>query len=216
MVTCRNYFMTCNNKIMSLCNLGRPPQDAGLQNLIVNDTLRVNNLLKSVKGEVARLCTENVYVPSSVILTGSSRYIYGPGINGIYLFPSGRDTFQTGSGSNYSATLYNTMWTDEALIVEDFRATATGIGNLEPPADFTLNVRLIVAPSITDLNTPWPNGTELLTLTIPDVNTVPQSSINQSVPVTIPAESYVGIRLDSVQSYLDFDLTWTLKFQKTK
>lgn len=198
---------------MSVCNLGRPPQDAGLQNLIVNDTLRVNKLLKATKAEVERLCAGVNQTPS-VTLTGSAIYLNNPGTGVPFLFPSGPTYISNNSFVNYEANLYTTMWTDEALLVEDFRAAINGIGTQGEPPVFTPNIRLVVASTLAELNVGIPNGTELITLTFPNVTLTTQSLVSQTVPVTIPAGSYVGIRLDSGQSYSQVNLTWTLRYQK--
>jgi hypothetical protein len=115
---------------------------------------------------------------------------------------------------NFAATLFSTMWTDEELLVEDFRASVNGVGSSGEPPVFTPNIRLVVAPNLSDLSNLTP-GTDLITLTFPDVTTTPQSLVSQTVPVTIPAGSYISIRLDPIDSFVQLNMTWTLRYQKT-
>lgn len=193
-----------------LCNLGRPPQDAGLQNLVVNDTLRVNKLLKSAKAEVNRLCAD-VSNPS-VTLTGSAVYDSRPGAGFVFFcLPSGNSP-SIGSAENGVPSVFTTFWTDNELIIDDFRAAVTGAGSdVETP--YTLNVRVVAAPTLSELNNFIPNDTQRVTITLPNVSLNPQTIVSASVPVTIPAGSYVGMRFDSAQSVTDMNLTWSLRVQ---
>ena len=193
---------------MSLCNLGRPPQDAGLQNLVVNDTLRVNHLMKANKAEVERLCSV-VNVTPSVTLVGSFSIVTEPGAGfSTHVFPSG----PTNGGFSDPANVVTTFWTDKELIINDFRAVASGVStdNL-----LTLNVRLVSAPTLSELNAPTPNGTERITITLPGILT-PVSGIASVVPVSIPAGSYVSIRLDTVQSVLSVKASWSVRFERVE
>jgi hypothetical protein len=193
---------------MSVCNLGRPPQDAGLQNLLVNDTLRVNNLLKATKVDVERLCA-TVNNPS-VTLVGSHTLSVAPGESfNTFLHPSGHSKSTTTS----LASLFTTFWTDEELVVDDLRAVATTADN-----GYSLAVSIVASDSLATLGTgPFPNGTELGTVTLANITATPVSGISElspDAPAIIPAGSYVSILASNNTSVSTLNLSWSLRFTR--
>ncbi len=204
---------------MSLCNLGRPPQDAGLQNLVVNDTLRVNKLLKASKAEVDRLCADIATTAAQTAPTVFEGSFTGTGLSGLenyltFAFPVGPH-FR--ADSTYAPTLLTVIWTDDSLVIDDFRAFATGAGpgDLPTPIDFTISV--VAAPTITALQlnaiSP-PNGTEIITIPFTGVTSTSVSEITTAVPATIPAGSYVSIRLNGTTVITDVSVSWSIRLQK--
>lgn len=202
---------------MSLCNLGRPPQDAGLQNLVVNDTLRVNKLLKASKAEVGRLCADIAATASQsqpTIFEGSFTLNDLPPTEGFntFNFPVGSTIIDTNTPNNPS--VFTTIWTDEELVIDDFRAVADGPSNQTTPVTFSLSV--VAAPTIAGLSVPI--GTEILTLPFSGLNSVsntPVSLIASGVPQSIPAGSYVSVRftmpLTASSSFTS--VSWSIRLQ---
>lgn len=197
---------------MSLCNLGRPPQDAGLQNLVVNDTLHVNKLLKAAKAEIYRLCSD--VANPSVTLTGSYLItsIQEEQSFSSLVFPSGPTSQSSGIG--FSASPFTAFWTDRELLIDDFRVIATGTPQgSDDPLPVPLNVSIVAAPTFTALNLPPTNGTEIVTLAFTNVVT-PSSGVSTTVPARIPAGSYVSIRLDATPNPASLTVAWSLRFSK--
>lgn len=193
---------------MSLCNLGRPPQDAGLQNLIVNDTLRVNKLLKSTKAEVDRLCAD-IAIATSQSPTVFEGSFTGTGLSDFenyqtWAFPVGSSFV---SSYRYTDTPFTFIWTDEALVIDDFRAVATAEsgGDIPTPINFTLGI--VAVPVIGA-------GAEIITIPFTGVTSTPVSQISSAVPVTIPAGSYVSIGINMSNFLSSFKVSWSIRLQK--
>jgi hypothetical protein len=204
---------------MSLCNLGRPPQDAGLQNLVVNDTLRVNKLLKASKAEVDRLCADIATTVAQTAPTVFEGSFTGTSLNEFenyltFAFPVGSN-FR--ADSTYAPTLLTIIWTDESLVIDDFRAFATGEGPgpLPTPINFTISV--VAAPTITALQlgaASPPNGTEIITIPFTGLSSTSVSEISTAVPATVPAGSYVSIRLNGTGVITNVSVSWSIRLKK--
>jgi hypothetical protein len=205
---------------MSHCNLGRPPQDTGLQNLIVNDTLRVNKLLKASKAEVDRLCADIATTAAQTpptIFEGSLTLSDLPPTEGFdtFNFPVGSTIIDSNTPNNPS--IFTTIWTDEELVIDDFRAVAYGPPNQTTPIIFDLSV--VAAPTIGGLSVPI--GTNILTLPFSGLNSVsntPVSLISSVVPlttITIPAGSYVSVRftMPLTETSLFMNVSWSIRLQ---
>lgn len=179
---------------MSTCNTGRPPADATFQNLVVNDQLRVNNVLKSTKGEIERLCSvlDSVDARQQLPLIGTyldSRSPTSAPLQNIstYLVPVGNTTQAIALPSPTIATMF---YTDAELRVDKFQATVIGSGAQLIPG-LTFNVSISVTPNI-----PTPIPSDILTLSIPNVTTTLNQSTNETGTVHIPANSFISIHID--------------------
>lgn len=184
------YFLFVLNK-MSTCNTGRPPADATFQNLVVNDQLRVNNVLKSTKGEIERLCS--VYARQQLPLIGtyldSRTSLDPPPLQNIstYVVPVGNTTQAIALPSPTIASMF---YTDAELRVDKFQATVIGAGAQLIPG-LTFNVSISVTQNI-----PTPIPSDILTLSMPNVTTTLKQSTNETGTVHIPANSFISIHID--------------------
>lgn len=193
---------------MSLCDLGRPKQDAGLQNLVVNDTLRVNRLLKATKAEIERLCADVNSLSS--VLVGSFETSIGDPTNEYetYTLPSG--PMVVTETPSFERSPFTSFWTDEELTIEDFRAVA-----VLPDGQFSQDISLSVNLSAgTTLGTISP----IITLVLPNLSTSPPiSGVSPLVPVSIPANSFVSIRLNITSTIAEingFQVSWQIKYTR--
>lgn len=179
-----------------ICNTGRPPKDDALQNLTVNDTLRVNNLLKSTKAEIDRLCGRDQSA-ASVVLAGSlTRSGFLPSLIDLSALPSG-STIRI--GTQISAVVSDFWYTSEDLIVDKFQVAAVS----------TVAGPLNVAVSVT--SDPAVLPTDVLTIPFDLSANIVNVQTDVSGTVAIPAGSYVTIHVTSPATDLsDVRVSWTL------
>lgn len=184
-----------------ICNTGRPPKDDALQNLTVNDTLRVNNLIKSTKAEIDRLCSQVETIQNvPIVLAGSLIYTGQSTEDGFNqpLLPSGPTVRTT---PNITPPTVETLWyTPQDLTVEKLQVSLISTVG----ATFDVSVGVLSSPTgpITDLST--------ITLSV-SASTV---DLQTSVPsnVVIPAGSYIIIHItsSSLEALTDVRASWTL------
>lgn len=178
-----------------ICNTGRPPKDDALQNLTINDTLRVNNLIKSTKAEIDRLCPPNQNVP---IVLGGSMYYNPEGSAAIDLktFPSGLTEHFT---STNSPSVSNFWYTPEDLTVSKFQVAAYA------------NSAVILDVSISTTSDPLSPPVDLLTVQLALNGTNNSIQSDDSGSVVIPAGSYVTIRnVTSTSGPNEIYVSWIL------
>lgn len=178
-----------------ICNTGRPPKDDALQNLTVNDTLRVNNLLKSTKAEIDRLCARDQV--ASLVLGGSVIYSTQEpsAIENVYALPSG-STILNGQSP---AAVSDLWYTSQDLIIDKFQVAA-----LSPVAG-PLNVAVGVTSD------PAVSPTDVLTIPFSLSASTVDVETDVSGTVLIPAGSYVVIHVTSTATDLaDVRVSWTL------
>lgn len=128
-----------------------------------------------------------------------------------WVLPSGPSSR---GGNFYQASAFTAFWTDQPLSIDDFRAVATGTLPAEtPPQPFDLNVHIVAAPDIASLNAV--SGTEIATIVLSVTPlSSPVSGIATTVPVTIPAGSYVSIRINTTTSVFSLDVAWSLRYSE--
>lgn len=176
---------------MSFCNLGRPPKDAAVQNLTVNQSVHVNNLLKATRAEVDRLCAVK---DAANVLIGSVEY-FGENLSPSVL-PIGFTIYSQPSGSRYigsditdftNSNLALTLYTDTDLIVRKFQMSVNPELSPELSPAVQLNGCLSVGSTPTLL-------TNLVTLNFTNVSSgsvARETFTGESV--VIPANSYYTI-----------------------
>lgn len=181
-----------------ICNTGRPPKDDALQNLTVNDTLRVNNLVKAAKAEINTLCARDQDIP--LVLGGSLTYTNdnntSPTLN-LFALPSGSTTRT--SSSNVAFALSDLWYTSQELSNIKFQVAAVS----------TLATTLNVSVGVT--SNPAVLPANVLTVALPlTANTIGLvTDISNSV--VIPAGSFVTVNVSSSGvSVTDVRVTWTL------
>jgi hypothetical protein len=212
---------------MSKCDLGRPIRDYALDNLSVNNVLRVNNLLKSTKVELKTLCNDvdNLFNPSTTqTLIGSFSCSPGAiiGLNYNWFYPSGRNQFTISEISSTTSPISfeKLIYTSQELIIEDFRMAASGeyktATSDETPFDLTLSVSTF--PGTSTQSNFSSNGTPVESLSLKNVTALPSATFALSPSGKIPANSYFGIRMTTnispSQSYISvykFKLSWSLR-----
>jgi hypothetical protein len=182
-----------------ICNTGRPPKDDALQNLTVNDTLRVNNLVKSTKAEIDRLCSQIETVQNvPIVLAGSFSYSGQDSENGfeLFLLPSG---FTPVTSASIPPSATNLWYTPQDLTVEKLQVSLISTVS----STFDVSVGFFSSPSgpITGVST--------IILSV-GVSTV---ELQTSVPsnTVIPAGSYITISVTSGSLDLTgVQASWTL------
>jgi hypothetical protein len=199
---------------MSVCNLGRPPRDAAVQNLTVNDTLRSNKLLKANKAEINRLCASIEEVKQSNILfigslsvtTGSEGTL--PLNYTLYDLPSGirdvGDAFPVLSTPGVSRALY----TDVDLVVRKLQVTLT---TSSQSRDDVHNVDFSIYSGATPVT-----GTNLVTLSLLNTNAVDVRETDTSSIAIIPAGSYYSILISegagsTTNTITNLRASWTIE-----
>lgn len=193
-----------------MCDIGRPPRDAALQNLTVNNTVRVNKLLKSTKAEIDRFCAESTN-DGAITFVGSFQFI---GVDesklnaeySLYLLPSGCQI--TSSPAKYSLPFLPTVfYTSVDLVVRKFQAAVTTVTS----GDVTSNV-IVDLNYGTDSNTINQTAVELSLLGT-NLNSVRVTDSSGSA--VIPAGSYYSIVIKEGPGSTDqpFNLrsSWTLE-----
>jgi hypothetical protein len=178
-----------------ICNTGRPPKDDALQNLTVNDTLRVNNLLKSTKAEIDRLCTRDQ--SASLVLAGSLiQSVVQPSLLDLPALPSGSTIRNV---PQIVAVVSDFWYTSEDLIIDKFQVAALS----------TVAGPLNVAVGVT--SDPVVLPTDVLTIPFDLSANIVNVQTDVSGTVAIPAGSYVTIHVTSpVTDLSDVRVSWTL------
>jgi hypothetical protein len=180
-----------------ICNTGRPPKDDALQNLTVNDTLRVNNLIKATRAEIERLCATDELVP--LVIGGALTMILDggdPAALDLSALPSGTSSNIVRSAA---ATVANLWYTSQDLIISKFQVAAVSADNT------TLNVAVGVTSD------PAVAPTDVLTVALPLTASTVALDTDVSDTVLIPAGSFVTIHVTSSTTTLeDVRVSWTL------
>lgn len=195
---------------MSLCDLGRPPRDAAVENLSVNDTLRVNKLLKVTKAEIDRLCA--VDDNNTITFTGSFEYFdeqnpQTPISNySLWTLPTGAKYVNNSSVSTVGDPALNlTLYTDKELVIEYFQVTSSDYTN---PSS-TQNINVSVSSGATPASV-----TDILTLNLLNINPNAARATYEGSNVVIPANSFYSIHLrqgaGSVGGVSIIRTSWTL------
>jgi hypothetical protein len=199
---------------MSVCNLGRPPRDAAVQNLTVNDTLRSNKLLKANKAEINRLCASIEEVKqSNILFIGSLNVTTGsegtlPLNYTLYNLPSGirdvGDAFPILSTPGVSRALY----TDVDLVVRKLQVTLT---TFSQSIDDVHNVDFSIFSGATPVT-----GTNLVTLSLLNTNAVDVRETDTSSIAIIPAGSYYSILISegagsTTNTITSLTASWTIE-----
>lgn len=198
---------------MSVCNLGRPPRDAAVQNLTVNDTLHSNKLLKANKAEIGRLCASIEEVKqSNILFIGSLRFATDEGtlpLNyTLYNLPSGiRDignAFPILSTPGVSRALY----TDVDLVVRKLQVTLT---TSSQSRDDVHNVDFSIFSGTTPVT-----GTNLVTLSLLNTNAIDVRETDTSSIAIIPAGSYYSILISegagsALTTVTNLRTSWTIE-----
>lgn len=182
-----------------ICNTGRPAKDDALQNLTVNDTLRVNNRVKSTKAEIDRLCSQIETVQNiPTVLAGSLLYVEEGSPNGLELFllPSG---FTLITNPLMNEPPCEALWyTPQDFTVEKLQVSISS------------SVNATIDVSVGVLSSPTGPITNVSTMTLSASTT---ATLQTSVPsnIVIPAGSYVTIHISSTSVNLsDVRASWTL------
>jgi hypothetical protein len=173
---------------MSVCDLGRPPRDAAVQNLTVNDKLRVNKLLKASKAEIGRLCA--TVGDNLITLVGSLVYTTeGPLVADyvVYALPSGSTQL---TNVNLSQ-LNNVLYTDTDLVIRKFQASAYTSDALENVNNVDVSLRYGTDTTLL--------GNTAVSLSLLGTNTPTAEGVNatdSSATATIPAGSFYNIQIN--------------------
>lgn len=223
---------------MSRCNFGYPAKDLALQNLSVNNIARVENLIKSTRAEIYKLCAYDDYITKASITYNGNRNISLPGDSPpeqkqtslpsnyrFYSLPSGNynRTAQNVPYTNFTnPSLAFCIYTDIDLVVKMFQAF---VQTEQTPiiTQFTnnVNVSLEYGTSPTSL-------TNLLTLSLLDTKSRNPPAPYPSKPpvrvtrypdnVIIPAGSYYTIVISEGDNSTPNGVgklvsSWTLKLE---
>jgi hypothetical protein len=173
---------------MSVCDLGRPPRDAAVQNLTVNDTVRVNKLLKATKAEIDRLCavsdnSATTFV-GSFIFSGTTvepNTILDPDY-ALNVLPTG--VTDNGSVNTSPAALNLTLYTDVDLVVRKLQAAVTTGSSV--PSTNNVDVSVSAGTTPTSLSA-------VLTLNLLSTNGAIVRETDISETAIIPAGSYYSV-----------------------
>ena len=184
---------------MSRCNIyGRPPQDNSFQNLTVNDTLRIQNALKSTKAEISRVCALTGQ-KSPINFSGVLKYTgEGSSALNLFAFPSGT-TLRTTQVS--PADVGDFWFTSEQINKITFQVDAISTLNTE------LNVSLMFSETPTCI--PVDVITVPLTLTASTI----ASDIYVISETEIQTGSFITIQVTSTAtSITNLEVSWTIPF----
>ena len=182
-----------------ICNTGRPAKDDALQNLTVNDTLRVNNIVKSTKAEIDRLCSQVESVQNApIVLAGSFRYLGQESPDGfeLFLLPSG---FTSRTNPRMTQPPAEVLWyTPQDLTIEKLQVSITSSSN----ATFVASVSVFSSPT-------GPSTEVSQMILSAGVTATLQTSVPSTV--VIPAGSYIAIFISSGSTNLsDVRASWSL------
>jgi len=182
-----------------ICNTGRPHKDDALQNLTVNDTLRVNNLVKSTKAEIDRLCSQIETVQNvPIVLAGSFSYAGQDSENGfdLFLLPSG---FTPVTSTSILPSATNLWYTPQGLTVEKLQVSLISTVS----SSFGVSVGVSSSPG-----GPFTEETAM-TLSVGASTVELQTSVPSNI--VIPAGSYITIIFSSASLDLTgVQASWTL------
>lgn len=200
---------------MTFCNLGRPSRDAAFQNFTINDSVRVNKILKAGRSEIDRLCASNNNNSSTFI--GSIEYT---GLNSspgtlpfgytIYALPSGIQYLGNDTTDVSSSSLRLTLYTDVDLTIRKFQCILIPEIIIESPP-VQIDVSVCTGSTPTTL-------TNLITLNFIDVTNgslVRETFTGDSNTITIPADSYYSVLISQSNGQVANDIynlraSWSL------
>ena len=181
-----------------ICNTGRPPKDDAFQNLTVNDTLRVNNLVKTTKAEIDRLCS--IDAQSASLILGGSMHFEGASEVGLDLFALPSGPSMRSSVIMVPVAVPDLWYTSEELLVRKFQVSAISVG-----VDTTLNVSIGVTSN------PTVATTDVLTVSLPLTSNTVNLVTDVSGTVIIPTGSFVTVHVTSTSTNLtDIRVSWTM------
>jgi hypothetical protein len=196
------------------CNLGKPSKDLAFQNVDVNQSVRVNKLLKVTRAEFDRLCA--IKDTKAHLFAGSVEF-FGDNVSPpvlpfgftMYALPSGTLNIGNDITEYTDPNIALTLYTDTELVVGKFQMSLYPelLPEISPPVQ--IDGCLSVGPTPTLL-------TNLVTLNFTNVSSgsiVRETFTGDSV--VIPAKSYYSILIRQSNGNVANDInrlqaSWTL------
>lgn len=182
---------------MSGCNTsGRPSKDDSFQNLTVNDTLRIYNLLKSTKAEISRVCALTGQI-TPLQLSGTLKYT-GEGSNALSLF-----AFPSGT----------TIQSNQAVIsgIDDFWFTSEKINKITFQVDALSAENTDLVVSLMFSENPNSTPTDIITIPLTLTSSTIASDVYVMSDAEIPTGYFLTIRVtSSAQNITSLVVSWTL------